>query len=118
MSRAWIGVLVGVVVAGAVACPTAPERDRGAYDPSHLPPDVASDYQVFAARCSKCHGLDRAIDRGAHDDEYWKNYVARMRRQPASGITVEDTVPILRFLHYFSDERRAAAASASTQGSP
>jgi hypothetical protein len=29
-----------------------------------------------------------------------------MRRQPASGISQEDTVGILRFLHYFSIEEK------------
>jgi hypothetical protein len=33
-------------------------------------------------------------------------YVARMRRQPASGISGEDSAAVLRFLHYFSVEER------------
>jgi hypothetical protein len=67
-----------------------------------LPADVRADYAIFALRCSKCHSLSRPLNSGIDDDEYWKRYVERMRRQPGSGISVADTVPILRFLHLFS----------------
>jgi hypothetical protein len=71
-----------------------------------LPSDVVPDYALFAQRCSKCHSLARPLTSGIDDDAYWVDYVARMRRQPASGISQEDTVPILRFLHYFSLEEK------------
>ena len=71
-----------------------------------LPADVRADHAVFALRCSKCHSLARPLNSGIDNDEYWKMYVERMRRQPASGISVADTVPILRFLHYYSIEER------------
>ncbi len=71
-----------------------------------MPADVRADYAVFALRCSKCHSLARPLNSGIDDDEYWKMYVERMRRQPASGISVADTVPILRFLHVFSIAER------------
>jgi hypothetical protein len=86
------------------ACPIA-SRSEG-LDPSTLPSDVRADYSVFAQRCSKCHSLARPLNSGIDDDDYWVMYVARMRRQPASGISQEDTVPILRFLHFFSLEQR------------
>jgi hypothetical protein len=77
-----------------------------------LPADVKADYAVFALRCSKCHSLARPLNSGIDNDEYWKMYVERMRRQPASGISVADTVPILRFLHVFSiAERRRKGES-------
>jgi hypothetical protein len=72
--------------------------------------DAREDYRVFAARCSKCHSLARPLNSGIDDDEYWKLYVARMRRQPASGISPEDAVAILRFLHLFSVEERRRKA--------
>jgi hypothetical protein len=72
-----------------------------------LPPTVRVDYEVFAQRCSKCHSLARPLNSGIEDDEFWRMYVERMRRQPGSGISREDTVPILRFLSYFSREQRA-----------
>jgi hypothetical protein len=85
-------------------CPTT-SRSEG-LDPSTLPSEVRADYSVFAQRCSKCHSLARPLNSGIDDDDYWVMYVARMRRQPASGISQEDTVPILRFLHFFSLEQR------------
>ncbi len=71
-----------------------------------LSPDVRADYAVFAVRCSKCHSLARPLNSGIDDDEYWKAYVAKMRRQPGSGISVDDSVAILRYLHVFSIELR------------
>jgi hypothetical protein len=76
-------------------------------DPSTLPENLRADYAVFAQRCSKCHSLARPLSSGIDDDDYWAMYVARMRRQPASGISQEDTVVILRFLHYFSEQQKA-----------
>jgi hypothetical protein len=102
--RAWLVASPLAIALATAACPST--VDRGALDPSTLPPEVAADYQVFAARCSKCHSLDRPLDRGAQDDDYWQTYVTRMRRQPGSGISVEDTAPILRFLHYSSEQVR------------
>jgi hypothetical protein len=70
-------------------------------------PEVHADYKVFALRCSKCHSLARPLNSGIDDDGYWKAYVAKMRRQPGSGISAEDSVAILRFLHVFAAELRA-----------
>ncbi len=72
-------------------------------DIATLPTSLRADYEVFAVRCSKCHSLARPLQSGISDDEYWKKYVERMRRQPGSGISRADTQPILRFLHYFSE---------------
>ncbi|MCL2450527.1 MAG: hypothetical protein FWD17_16385 [Polyangiaceae bacterium] len=68
-----------------------------------VPPDQRADYAVFAHRCSKCHSLARPLNSGITKDEYWRIYVERMRRQPSSGISAADTVPILRFLHWYSN---------------
>ena len=67
---------------------------------------AAADYALFAVRCSKCHSLSRPLNSGIDRDDYWRLYVARMRRQPGSGISEEDTVAILRFLHLYSIEQR------------
>jgi hypothetical protein len=79
-------------------------------------PDAREDYRVFAARCSKCHSLARPLNSGIDDDEHWRMYVARMRRQPGSGISEEDTVPILRFLHLYSLEERRKKAERRGEG--
>jgi hypothetical protein len=79
-------------------------------DPQTLPTAVRPDYAVFAQKCSKCHSLSRPLDAHVTDDRFWVAYVARMRRQPGSGISAVDAEPILRFLHWYSEERRERGA--------
>ena len=93
--------MLAALSGGFIACSAAQEPEAAA-----LPPNVYADYLVFAQRCSKCHSLARPLNSGIDTDEYWALYVERMRRQPASGISVADTVPILRFLHAYSIEQR------------
>jgi hypothetical protein len=104
LSKIFCFLLVGALVFGtALGCAGSHVDEPEA---ASLPADVRADYAVFALRCSKCHSLARPLNSGIDNDEYWKMYVERMRRQPASGISVADTVPILRFLHVFSIEER------------
>lgn len=109
MTRAaWLVLIFVLCGCGGVVS----ERREG-LDVATLPADVQSDYAVFAQRCSKCHSLARPIESGITEDSYWHMYVEKMRRQPGSGISEADTVPILRFLHWYSVERPKAAAPAS-----
>jgi len=103
----WRGLLL-VASLAAAACATGA---RDGLDVARLPADVRTDYGLFARRCSKCHALARPLNSGIHDDATWADYVDRMRRQPASGITRADTGPILRFLHYYSFEYVAVGRS-------
>jgi len=102
--RRW-GTLAALVLLTA-GCATSA---RDGLDAARLPAEVQPDYVVFARRCSKCHQLARPLNSGIHDDAMWADYVERMRRQPGSGITRADTVPILRFLHYYSSSALASA---------
>jgi len=88
----------------AASCSGSATRSEG-LEPSILPAELRADYAVFAQRCSKCHSLARPLNSGISDENYWSLYVARMRRQPGSGISQEDAAPILRFLHYYSLEQ-------------
>jgi cytochrome c5 len=82
-------------------------------------PELQADYEVFSVRCSKCHSLARPLSSGIDDDDYWKAYVAKMRRQPGSGISAEDSVAILRFLHlYAADSRRRKARTLDAASGP
>ncbi|HEY5961184.1 MAG TPA: hypothetical protein VIV60_31720 [Polyangiaceae bacterium] len=81
-------------------------------------PDLRDDFRTFSVRCSKCHSLSRPLNSGITDDTHWDRYVARMRRQPGSGITQSDAVAILRFLHaYSAEERRRQQGASQTQRS-
>jgi mono/diheme cytochrome c family protein len=98
-----LGLAASAALLGVWGCAT---WTREGLDPTTMPVDVRPDYALFAQRCSKCHSLARPLTSGIDDDGYWVDYVARMRRQPASGISEWDTVGILRFLHYFSTEEK------------
>jgi hypothetical protein len=97
MSRRLAGLAAALAIAGCAATSA-----RDGLDTAALPIELRADYALFARRCSKCHSLARALKSGVAEDEVWASYVERMRRQPASGISPQDTVPILRFLHYYS----------------
>jgi hypothetical protein len=101
-----------MVVLGALACAGARFGTEG-IDVATVPPSLRADYEVFADRCSRCHTLARPLNSGFTTMRDWTNYVARMRRQPGSGINADDTVQILRFLEYFNahrDSMRSAEA--------
>jgi|RhiMethySRZTD1v2_1073278.scaffolds.fasta_scaffold37372_2 hypothetical protein len=114
LHRALVGLLRGlgrgVWLATALAalpmagCGSSTTHSEG-LEPATLPAELRADYAVFAQRCSKCHSLARPLNSGISDENYWSLYVARMRRQPGSGISQEDAAPILRFLHYYSMEQ-------------
>ena len=87
-------------------------------DRSTLPDDLQADYDIFARRCSKCNSLARPLQSGITDDQQWIDYVNRMRRQPASGITYGDQERILRFLKYYAAELRAKQAGKSGAPAP
>jgi hypothetical protein len=122
MSHTLLRLVVAVASTGLLlaACPSPEDRSEGIDLPT-LPQDVRADYEVFAQRCSKCHSLARPLNSGIADDEYWKMYVARMRRQPESGISLEDSRVILRFLHYYSLEqirKKTARTTPAIEGLP
>ncbi len=105
-----VALCIGLACATCMAACAGWLGGTESIDPTTLPENLRADYAVFAERCSKCHSLARPLSSGIDDDDYWAMYVARMRRQPASGISQEDTVVILRFLHYYSEEQRAKKA--------
>jgi hypothetical protein len=75
-------------------------------DPSKVPSELRAEYDLFAIKCSKCHSLQRPLQSGIDNDEYWREYVLRMRRQPGSGISPQDGEVIMRFLRYYAAEQR------------
>jgi hypothetical protein len=99
-------VLCGVLALSS-RCHLERARSSEAFDSATLPDDVRDDYALFAQRCSKCHSLARPLQSGISDEEYWHNYVERMRRQPGSGITPGEAPRILHFLRYYSAAWRA-----------
>ncbi len=97
-------ILAAAFVSLATSCAGARFAPEG-LDIQTVPPNLRADYEVFADRCSRCHTLARPLNSGFTTMTQWRNYVARMRRQPGSGISLDDTVHILDFLAYFNDHR-------------
>lgn len=86
----------------ALGCANAHEHRRGdRVDVSSYPPDIQAAYKVFAVRCSRCHTLARPLNARISDPQHWIRYVARMRRQPGSGINHGNADVILKFLLYY-----------------
>lgn len=109
--RIFLGVALVIGALFGFGCATE------TVDTTTMPTAVRSDYVVFAQRCSKCHSLARPLNAGIRDDAWWVSYVTRMRLQPESGISADDQVVILRFLHYYDEAQTAKAnAAASADG--
>lgn len=106
----WMGFAAAAAIA-AVACSSHKEG----LDPSKVPDDLRGDYQLFTQRCSKCHSLARPLSAGIKDDEQWVHYVNRMRRQPGSGISMNDQAHILRFLKWYAAELRRRDAEKAAE---
>lgn len=91
-------------VVGGAGCSAAPVVDVSAY-----PPDMRSNYEIFDARCSRCHDLERAIDAQVAEGG-WEGYVRRMSRHPAAGLSEADQRAIVAFLefhHAYADTKEA-----------
>ncbi len=97
-----------VMASGCSSAKPRPASLLASEDPAQL----HADYAIFERRCSKCHALSRALESGFETDAKWVAYVTRMRRQPASGITVTDAEAILRYLHVRVRRQRDAKAEA------
>ena len=57
----------------------------------------ASPKELFEARCSKCHQLDKALSRTMSPDE-WRAVVNKMKDKWFSGISDEDAAIIADYL--------------------
>ena len=111
IARRLAGVALVLMGAFVFACGgETSTRRTDSLDPSTMPEGIRADFQVFADRCSKCHSLSRPLGSGIDSDEHWQRTVERMRRHPGSGISKEDTVVILRFLHYFVVQQKEESA--------
>jgi hypothetical protein len=102
MARIAVAAVVLALAAAGAGCSGGMlERGEGV-DVKTVPPELRADYALFAQRCSKCHSLARPLNSGITNDEFWRLYVERMRRQPGSGISEADVYYILQFLHWYS----------------
>ena len=57
---------------------------------------------LAASRCTRCHTIDRVLLARVESRAHWHYYVERMRRQPQSGISLDEGETISRCLIYRS----------------
>ncbi len=104
--------MIAVLLSLALALQAAPAdetkappdaRDKGpdTIDVSSYPPDQQKRYDLFRAKCSKCHPVSRPIN-SDFDARAWKSYLKRMIRRPNSGINEEQGQEIYQFLVYYA----------------
>lgn len=80
-------------------------RDFGAgsIDVSGYPAEQRKNYEMYSAKCSKCHPLARSVNARFTPQE-WKRYMKRMIRRPNSGINEEQAASVYDFLKYYSTQ--------------
>ncbi len=78
-------------------------RDGGvaSIDVSKYPAEMQRYYEMYSAKCSKCHPLARSVNARFSGQE-WKRYMKKMIRRPNSGINEEQAANIYEFLKYYS----------------
>ncbi len=75
-------------------------------DVSKYPPEMQAAYQLFTAKCGKCHTLARAINCDFALEDEWERYVKRMMRKAGSFITPDEGKRIFEFVVYDSRVRK------------
>jgi len=95
--------LVSLLVAAEPAQDKPDPRDFGPdhIDTSGFPVAQQKTYEVYAAKCSKCHPLARSVNARFNSTD-WKRYMKRMIRRPNSGINEEQAAQIYDFLKYYA----------------
>jgi cytochrome c2 len=116
ISRISLGV--GAVLCGLSGLSGLRAQGTGSVDVSGYPRDAQKQYTVFAAKCSRCHDLNRALTARYTTPAQWKDLVERMARRPGAGISPRDRAAITSFLVFHQQARAGSAAPrAATAGS-
>jgi hypothetical protein len=98
--------LVALLVTTATLAEDKPDaRDSGPdrIDVSRYPAVQQRHYDVYAAKCAKCHPLARSVNARFNATD-WKRYMKRMIRRPNAGITEQQAADIYEFLTYYSGQ--------------
>jgi hypothetical protein len=97
--------LVALLVGADPAQDKPDPRDSGPnqIDVSKYPAPQQKNYDVYAAKCSKCHPLARSVN-ARFSPADWKRYMKRMIRRPNAGINEEQAALVYEFLKFYSTE--------------
>lgn len=103
-------LVIVVVLLFAIGVVAADPRDRGpdTINVSSYPEKYQELYKVFEVKCSKCHGLSRAINAKLRPDE-WALYVRKMKRRQGSGITEANAQVLIEFLTFYANKQQEDA---------
>ncbi len=107
-------LILGVAVRAQDDAPPVDPRilayDKGpaTIDVSKYPPNIQSDYKVFAKKCVKCHTLARPINCELALDSEWEAYLKRMMRKAGTFISADEGKQIYEFLSYDTKIRKKA----------
>jgi hypothetical protein len=96
-----LAALVAAVDYGPDFKPDVRDGGPGTVDVSAYPEPQKKNYDMYSAKCSKCHPLARSIN-ARFSAQDWKRYMKRMIRRPNSGINEEQAANIYEFLKYYS----------------
>lgn len=104
-----LGALLPVGAASAALKVQGKGKDQ-TLDRAQFVPDQQPRYDMFQAKCARCHELARPISAllngvtplsaDKFDDEGIKKYVVKMMRKPNSGIVKEEARELIQFLTY------------------
>ncbi len=99
------GALVALLLGAEPAQDKPDPRDSGpgTIDVSKFPAKQQKNYEVYAAKCSKCHPLARSVNARFNATD-WKRYMKRMIRRPNAGINDDQAALIYEFLTFYSNQ--------------
>ena len=83
--------------------PDPRDNGPGNIDVSGFPDQQKKNYEMYSAKCSKCHPLARSVN-ARFSPQDWKRYMKRMIRRPNSGINEEQAAGIYDFLKYYATQ--------------
>lgn len=81
--------IYGLCIAACDSSGTAPETDDPALKPAK---------EIFEARCSMCHGIDRPLAKNKTPAE-WKETVTRMQQKAPDKISDTDVKDVIDYLN-------------------
>lgn len=93
---------------------TVGRGDRLNFDPTMIPPNWKSAYDIMQVRCIKCHSMERtviAITTGIapvtgqpFDKQATKSYGIKMLRKPKSGMNRDEVKQVIGLMNWMLDE--------------
>jgi hypothetical protein len=62
---------------------------------------------IIKTKCTACHSIARVLWAPYFDDDTWQKIVNKMANRPGSQVTQDDIGPIVKFIEYDHQQRKA-----------